>query len=90
MPPRQLGVVDRERRVFTPDHDLRLDLDLETSGRPLRDDQLRQSRDAPEDAVPAALAFLAKATLLAAILVLVGAIAVLTDAVFAAARKARG
>ena len=41
-------------------------------------------------ALAAALAFLAKATLLAAILVLVGAIAVLTDAVFAAARKARG
>jgi hypothetical protein len=41
-------------------------------------------------ALAAALAFLAKATLLAAVLVLVGAIAVLTDAVFAAARKARG
>ena len=41
-------------------------------------------------ALAAALAFLAKATLLAAILMLVGAIAVLTDAVFAAARKARG
>jgi hypothetical protein len=41
-------------------------------------------------ALAAALAFFAKATLLAAVLVLVGAIAVLTDAVFAAARKARG
>jgi hypothetical protein len=41
-------------------------------------------------ALSAALAFVAKATLLAAIMVLVGAIAVLTDAVFAAARRARG
>ena len=41
-------------------------------------------------ALSAAVAFLAKAALLAAILLLVGAIAVLTDAVFAAARKARG
>jgi hypothetical protein len=41
-------------------------------------------------AIAAAVAFLAKATLLAAILLLVGAIAVLSDAVFAAARKARG
>jgi len=41
-------------------------------------------------AVAAALASLAKATLPAAILVLVGAIAVLSDAVFAAARKSRG
>jgi hypothetical protein len=41
-------------------------------------------------ALSAALAFVAKATLLAAVLVLVGAITVLTDAVFAAARKARG
>jgi hypothetical protein len=41
-------------------------------------------------ALSAAVAFLAKATLLAAILMLVGAIAVLSDAVFAAARKARG
>ncbi|HLY80146.1 MAG TPA: hypothetical protein VKQ70_12265 [Caulobacteraceae bacterium] len=41
-------------------------------------------------AASAAVAFFAKATLLAAILVLVGAIAVLADAVFAAARKARG
>ena len=41
-------------------------------------------------ALAGALAFFAKANLLAAVLVLVGAIAVLTDAVFAAARKARG
>ena len=41
-------------------------------------------------ALSAAVAFLAKATLLAAIMLLVGAIAVLADAVFAAARKARG
>jgi hypothetical protein len=41
-------------------------------------------------ALSAALAFVAKATLVAAVLVLVGAIAVLTDAVFAAARRARG
>jgi len=41
-------------------------------------------------ALSAALALVAKATLLAAVLVLVGAIAVLTDAVFAAARRARG
>jgi hypothetical protein len=41
-------------------------------------------------ALAAGLAFFAKATLLAAVLVLVGAIAVLSDAVFAAARKARG
>jgi hypothetical protein len=41
-------------------------------------------------ALSAAVAFFAKATLLAAILLLVGAIAVLTDAVLAAARKARG
>jgi len=41
-------------------------------------------------ALAGALAFFAKASLLAAVLVLVGAIAVLTDAVFAAARKARG
>jgi hypothetical protein len=41
-------------------------------------------------ALSAAVAFFAKATLLAAILLLVGAVAVLADAVFAAARKARG
>jgi hypothetical protein len=41
-------------------------------------------------ALSAALAFVAKASLLAAVLVLVGAIAVLTDAVFAAAHRARG
>jgi hypothetical protein len=41
-------------------------------------------------ALSAALAFVAKASFLAAIVVLVGAIAVLTDAVFAAARRARG
>ena len=41
-------------------------------------------------ALSAAVAFLSKATLLAAIMLLVGAIAVLADAVFAAARKARG
>lgn len=41
-------------------------------------------------ALSATVAFVAKATLLAAVLVLVGAIAVLTDAVFAAARRARG
>jgi hypothetical protein len=40
-------------------------------------------------AVSAALAFFAKETLFAAILILVGAIAVLADAVFVAARKAR-
>ena len=40
-------------------------------------------------ALSAALAFVAKASLLTAVLVLVGAIAVLTDAVFAAARRAR-
>jgi hypothetical protein len=41
-------------------------------------------------ALSAALAFVAKAALLAAVLVLVGAIAVLTDAVLAAARRAGG
>ena len=41
-------------------------------------------------ALSACVAFFAKATVLAAVLVLVGAIAVLADAVFAAARKARG
>jgi hypothetical protein len=41
-------------------------------------------------ALSAAVAIFAKATLLAAVLVFVGAIAVLADAVFAAARKARG
>ena len=40
-------------------------------------------------ALSAALALLAKAALLAAVLMLVGAIAVLADAVFAAARRAR-
>ena len=41
-------------------------------------------------ALSAALAFVAKAALLAAVLVLVGAIAVLTAAVLAAARRAGG
>jgi hypothetical protein len=36
------------------------------------------------------VSLLAKAALVAAVLVLVGSVAVLTDAVFAAARKARG
>lgn len=40
-------------------------------------------------ALSAALALLAKAALLAAVLMLVGAVAVLADAVFAAARRAR-
>jgi hypothetical protein len=41
-------------------------------------------------AIAAAVAFLAKTALLAAVLLLVGAVAVLADAVFQAARKARG
>jgi hypothetical protein len=41
-------------------------------------------------AVAAAVSLIAKATLVAAVLVLVGSVAVLTDAVLAAARKARG
>ena len=41
-------------------------------------------------AIAAAVSLLAKAPLVAAVLVLVGSVAVLTDAVFAAARKARG
>lgn len=41
-------------------------------------------------AIAAAVSLLAKAALVAAVLVLVGSVAVLTDAVFAAARKARG
>jgi hypothetical protein len=41
-------------------------------------------------AVSAAVAFLAKAAVPAAVLLLVGAVAVLADAVFQAARKARG
>ena len=41
-------------------------------------------------AIAAAVSLLAKAALVAAVLVLRGAVAVLADAVFAAARKARG
>jgi hypothetical protein len=41
-------------------------------------------------AISAAVAYLAKATMLSAVLLLVGALAVLTDAVLQAARKARG
>lgn len=41
-------------------------------------------------AIAAAVALLAKAGLIAAALLFVGAVAVLADAVFAAARKARG
>ncbi len=41
-------------------------------------------------AMVAAVSLLAKATLIAAVLLLAGAIAVLADAVFAAARKGRG
>jgi hypothetical protein len=41
-------------------------------------------------ALSAALAFFTKASLLVAVLVLTGAVAVLTDAVFAAARRGRG
>jgi hypothetical protein len=41
-------------------------------------------------AIAAAVSLLAKAALIAAVLVLVGSVAVLADAVFAAARKARG
>jgi hypothetical protein len=41
-------------------------------------------------AIAAAVSLLAKAALVAAVLVLVGSVAVLADAVFAAARKARG
>ena len=40
-------------------------------------------------AIAAAVSMLAKATLAAAVLLLIGAVAVLADAVFAAARKAR-
>jgi len=41
-------------------------------------------------AIAAAVSLLAKATTLAAALIFVGAVAVLADAVFQAARKARG
>jgi hypothetical protein len=41
-------------------------------------------------AIAAAVSLLAKAALFAAVLVLAGSVAVLADAVFAAARKARG
>ena len=41
-------------------------------------------------AIAAAVSLLAKAPLVAAVLVLAGSVAVLADAVFAAARKARG
>ena len=41
-------------------------------------------------AIAAAVSLLAKAALVAAVLVLAGSVAVLADAVFAAARKARG
>jgi len=40
-------------------------------------------------AIAAAVSMLVKATLAAAVLLLIGAVAVLADAVFAAARKAR-
>jgi hypothetical protein len=41
-------------------------------------------------AIAAAVSLLAKAALVAAVFVLVGSVAVLADAVFSAARKARG